>query len=187
MWKVLGKKKTQHRKWFSADTIHKLETRREAKTVLNNSRTRAAKAKAQEEYTAVDRAVKKSIKKYKRDYIDDLTRQSEIAAGQEMRDLYLVTKKLTSRFQQTDKPVKDKNGNPLTTTKEQLKWWAELFRELLDRPPLTHHQTSHPQRQNCPSAATNPQRQRSRRPSWLWRVGGLQDQMRYQQKPSKKT
>ena len=50
---VLGKKKTQHKEWISADTIHKLKTRRERKTVLNNIRTRAAKAKAQEEYTAV--------------------------------------------------------------------------------------------------------------------------------------
>ena len=45
-----------------------------------------------------------------------------------------MTKKLTGKFQLTDKPVKDKNGNPLTTTKEQLKRWAEHFRELLNRP-----------------------------------------------------
>ena len=136
------------------------------KTVLNNSQTRAAKARAQEEYTAVDREVKRSIKKDKRDYIDDLARQAEIAAGQgNLRDLYLVTKKLTGKFQQTDKPVTDKNGNTLTTTNEQLKRWAEHFRELLNRPTLTHYQTSHLQRQNCPSAVTNPQRQRSRRPS----------------------
>ena len=50
-----------------------------------------------------------------------------------MRDLYLVTKKLTGKFHQTDKPVMDKNGNPLTTTQEQLKRWAEHFRELLNR------------------------------------------------------
>ena len=67
--------------------------RRERKSVLNNSRTRAAKAKAQEEYTAVDREVKRSIRKDKRDYIDDLARQAETAAGQgNLRDLYLVTK-----------------------------------------------------------------------------------------------
>ena len=94
--------------------------------LLNNSRTRAAKAKAQEEYTAVDREGKRSIKKDKRDYIDDLARQAETAARQ---------------------------GN------------------LRDQ----HYQTSHPQRQNCPSAATHPQRQRSRRSSWLSEVGRLQD------------
>ena len=73
---------------------------RERKTVLNNSRTRAAKAKAQEVYTAADREVKRSIKKDKRDCIDDLARQAETAAGQgNLRDLYLVTKKLTGKFQ----------------------------------------------------------------------------------------
>ena len=132
---VLGKKKTQHKEWISADTIHKLETRRERNTVLNNSWTRAAKARAQEEYTAVDREVKRSIKKDKRDYIDDLARQAETAARQgNLRDLYLVTKKLTGKFQQTDKPVMDKNGNPLKTTNKQLKRLAEHFRELLNRP-----------------------------------------------------
>ena len=45
-----------------------------------------------------------------------------------------MTKKLTGKFQQTDKPVMDKNGNPLTTSNEQLKRWAEHFRELLNRP-----------------------------------------------------
>ena len=131
---VLGKKKTQHKEWMSANTTHKLETKRERKTVLNNSRTRAAKGKAQQKYTAAEREVKRSIKKDKRDYIDDLARQAETAARQgNLRDLYLVTKKLTGKLQQTDKPVKDKNGNPLTTTKEQLKRWAEHLRELLNR------------------------------------------------------
>ena len=96
---VLGKKKTQHKEWISADTIHKLETRRERKSVLNNSRTRGARAKAQEEYTAADREVKRNIKKDKKDYIDDLVRQAGTAAGQgNLRDLYLVTKKLMGKF-----------------------------------------------------------------------------------------
>ena len=123
--------------------------------MLNNSRTRAAKAKAHEEYTAVDREVKRSIKKDERDYIDDLLRQAETAARQgNLRDLYLLTKKLTGKFQQTDTPVKDKNGSPLTTTKEQLKRWAEHFRELLNRPAPdsppdipSANRTAHPLRQ----------------------------------------
>ena len=63
------------------DLCRHQETRRERETVLNNSRTRAAKPKAQEEYTAVDREVKRNIKKDKRDYIDDLARQSETSAN----------------------------------------------------------------------------------------------------------
>ena len=75
--------------------------------------------------------MKKSIKKDKKDYIEELASQAEDAAGQgNLKDLYLTTKKLAGKFQQTDKPVKDKDGNPLTTTEEQLKRWAEHFREL---------------------------------------------------------
>ena len=73
---VLGKKRTQHKEWISADTIHKLDPRRQRKAVLNNSRTRAAKAMAQEEYTTVNREVKSSIKKDKTNDIDSLARQS---------------------------------------------------------------------------------------------------------------
>nr|KAG5695112.1 hypothetical protein BaRGS_017211 [Batillaria attramentaria] len=98
-------------------------------------RNRSAKAKAQEEYTAADTEVKRSIRKDKRDYIDNLASQAEEAARQgNLKDLYQVTKKLAGKFQQTDKPVKDKNRHPLTTTEEQLKRWAEHFRELLNRP-----------------------------------------------------
>nr|KAG5701564.1 hypothetical protein BaRGS_024814 [Batillaria attramentaria] len=132
---VLGKRTTQHKEWISADTIQKLEVRKKKKTALNTSRTRRAKAKAQEEYTAADREVKRSTRKDKRDYIDNLANQAEEAARQgNLKDLYQVTKKLAGKFQQTDKPVKDKNGHPLTTTEEQLKRWAEHFRELLNRP-----------------------------------------------------
>nr|KAG5706650.1 hypothetical protein BaRGS_005720 [Batillaria attramentaria] len=94
-----------------------------------------AKAKAQEEFTAADREVKRSTRKDRRDYIDSLASQAEEAARQgNLKDLYQVTKKLTGKFQQTDKHVKDKNGHRLTTTDEQLKRWAEYFRELLNRP-----------------------------------------------------
>ena len=45
-----------------------------------------------------------------------------------------MTKKLTGRFQQTDKPVKDKNGNQGTA--ETMGRWAEYFRELMNHPNL---------------------------------------------------
>nr|KAG5691094.1 hypothetical protein BaRGS_027598 [Batillaria attramentaria] len=89
------------------------------KTAMNTNRTKKAKAKAQEEYTAADRGVKRSTRKDKRDYIDNLASQAEEAARQgNLKDLYQVTKKLAGKFQQTDKPVKDKNGHPLTTTED---------------------------------------------------------------------
>ena len=99
------------------------------------SRTRAAKTEAQEEYTRANKEVKRNIKKDKINFIDDLASQAEKAAGQgNLRDLYLVTRKLAGKFQQTDRPIKAKEGNPLTTVEEQLERWAEHFKELLNRP-----------------------------------------------------
>ncbi|KAL0165193.1 hypothetical protein M9458_040946 [Cirrhinus mrigala] len=133
---VLGKNKIKQKECISAETLQKVEERKRKKTALNMSRTRAAKAKTQEDYTAADKEVKKSVKRDKRDYINDLANQAEEAAGKgNQRDLYAVTRRLAGKFQQTDKPVKDKTGNPLTTTEGQLKRWAEHFSELLNRPP----------------------------------------------------
>ena len=55
---VLGKEKYQQKDWISADTVNKVQVRMEKKGAVNNSRTRAAKAAAQEEYTEANRAVK---------------------------------------------------------------------------------------------------------------------------------
>ncbi len=99
--------------------------------------TNEGKTKAQGEYSAANREVKRSIRKDKRDYIDNLAKQAKEAAGQgNLKDLYMTTKKLAGKFNQTDKPVKDKEGNSLTTAEGQLKRWAEHFAELLNRPPL---------------------------------------------------
>lgn len=43
------------------------------------------------------------------------------------------TKKLSNKFQHIDNPVNDYNGNPLTTSKKQLKRWVERFVELLNK------------------------------------------------------
>jgi hypothetical protein len=44
-----------------------------------------------------------------------------IAGPGDLKDLYLTTKKLVGKFQKTEKPVKDKDDNPLASTEEQLK------------------------------------------------------------------
>lgn len=66
-----------------------LDVRKDNKVALNNIKTRAAKAKAQMEYIATNKEVKKSIRKVKRDHIDNLAKQAEEAEEQEnLRKLY---------------------------------------------------------------------------------------------------
>ena len=79
---VLGKKRANHKEWISEDTIQKLEARKEKKNILNLSRTKNAKAKAQKEYAATDKDVKASVKKDKNNFVEDLASQAEEAAGQ---------------------------------------------------------------------------------------------------------
>ena len=63
--------------------------------------------------------------------MNSLARDAREATGE--GDLYMMTRKLSGKFHQTDKPVKDRDGNPLTTTSEHLKRWAEHFKQLLKR------------------------------------------------------
>ena len=133
---ILGKRKTNHKDWVSVETLQKVRERKGKKEKLNTSKTRTAKGRAQEEYTQANKEVKKSIRKDKRAHIDNLAQQAETAAAQgNLKDLYMITKKLAGKsHQQTDKPVKDKQGTPLSTTQDQRRRWAEHFKEVLNQP-----------------------------------------------------
>ena len=104
--KVLGKKKyscTNKTDWISADTVNKVQVRKEKKGAVNNSRTRAAKAAAQEEYTETNRAVKNSIKTDKANFIEDLAKEAEDASAQgNMKQLYDITRKFAGKYKHTD-------------------------------------------------------------------------------------
>ncbi|VDP28255.1 unnamed protein product [Schistosoma margrebowiei] len=92
---VLGHKKHHHKEWITVDTLDKIQERRNKKAVINTSRTRAEKVKAQAEYTEVNKQVKRSIRTDKRKYVEDLAMRAEKAAREgNMRQLYDTTKKL---------------------------------------------------------------------------------------------
>ena len=81
--------------------MQRLEERKTKKAELNMGRTRAAKARAQEEYSAADKEVKRSVKKDKKNYVDSLAAQAEEATGQgNLKDLYMITKKLANKKNQ---------------------------------------------------------------------------------------
>lgn len=91
----------------------------------------------------------------------------------------MVTKKLSNKFQHIDNPVNDYNGNPLTTSKKQLKRWVEHFVELLNKLTSKHLCTY-----NQP-IQTSHQRQISEEELTHLRIEKQQGLTRYQRKPSK--
>lgn len=79
---------------------------------------RFTKANNKGQDTMLDRDVYDS----KRDNINTQPSHTEEAARQRyLKDTYLVTSKLAGKFQQTHKPMKNKNRNILTTTENQRK------------------------------------------------------------------
>ena len=124
---VLGKKKRQHKDWISLETINKLQARKEKKSVLNNSRTRSTKSAAHEQYTVANRAVKKSVKTDKVNFIDSLAKEAE----GNMKQLYDTTRKLAGKFKQAERPIKEKNGVILTSEEDQMGRWREIPTEAI--------------------------------------------------------
>ena len=86
-------------------------------------------------YWEKNRQVKKVQGKIKKNVIKGLTQEAETAAGQRnMKRLYEITRTLSGKNNQPSRPVKDKNGNAITSEDEQRARWAEHFKETLNRP-----------------------------------------------------
>ena len=66
---VLGRRKPQQKDSISAETITKIQIRKD-KGAVNSSRTRAAKVAAQKENTTANREMSKSVKTDKRDFVE---------------------------------------------------------------------------------------------------------------------
>ena len=157
---VVGPRTPQQKEWISVETLRKVQMRKEKKTAVNNSCTRTAKAKVQEEYAEVNREVKKSIKVDKRNYIDSLAEEAEQAAGRgNMKELYDTTRKLSGKYYHPERPVKDKEGNAIIGNEQQLDRWAEHFEELLNRPAPPNPPVIHPAEDDLPINCDRPARE----------------------------
>ena len=132
---VVGRPSRTHKEWISTETLSKIEIRKERKATLNNAKTRAAKAQAQEDYMEAHREVKNSIKNDKRAYIEGLAAEAEQAAYYgNLKELYDTAKRLSGKFRKPERPVKDKQGKTINRLDQQINRWAEHFEELLNRP-----------------------------------------------------
>ncbi|VDP79489.1 unnamed protein product, partial [Schistosoma curassoni] len=51
-----------------------------------------------------------------------------------MKQFYDATKKLAWKYSKPERPVKSKEGKPITEIQQQRNRWVEFFEELLNRP-----------------------------------------------------
>ena len=78
----MGKNKRKHQEWISPETLIKIDKRSQLEDEVNNSKTRAAKQKAQKDYSEEDKEVKISARHDKREFVARITSAAEQAARQ---------------------------------------------------------------------------------------------------------
>ena len=135
----LGYRKREFKSWLTDATISKIEERREIKQKLNQAKTRTQKLEIQKEYKTKDIQVKRSARNDKRNLIDGLANEAEDAAGKnDMKTLYNITRQLSGRKSNTNRPIRKQDGTILSKPTEQLERWKEHFHSLLNSTPIAN-------------------------------------------------
>ena len=128
----IGYKTSNRKQWISDLTWNTIKQRKELKDRLNTAKTRDAKAKIRAEYYALDKRVKKHARDDKRRWFNNLAKDAESSATQHnMKNLYSITKKLTSKNSLSSKPLRKQNGEIATSKAEQMETWVMHYSSLI--------------------------------------------------------
>lgn len=132
---VLGGRNPQKKEWISNNSWNQVLERRALKAKINECKEEDQKQRLVQAYNTANREVKRSLRKDKRRWTEDLANQAEQAAAMgKSAELYKITKQLSNKRIVTAKPVKSKNGELLTNVEDQLERWKEHFQTVLNRP-----------------------------------------------------
>jgi hypothetical protein len=135
---ILGRQTRESKPWISEHTLELVKERRSAKGTANNARTRAQKAEAVKKYGEIHKKVRKSVRRDKRGYSEELARLGEeVSAKGNLKELYDNIRRISGNFKSSNHPVRDKQGTLLTNEEEQTRRWKEHFEELLNQPEPT--------------------------------------------------
>ena len=130
---VLGRAKANRKEWISKETWELIEQRKVAKNTTNMVRTRNQKRDASKRYQELNREVKRRCRRDKRAYVEaEAERAEEAGKRGDARTLYEITRKLSGRFQNTCKPVRNEAGVLLRTAEEEMHRWREHFQTVLN-------------------------------------------------------
>ena len=111
---VLGYKMTKSKSWIIADSWKKIENRRAMKRMVNDAKSSRQKALKKEEYQRLDKEVKSSLRKDKREWANNIAQEAEDAARQgEVKGVYEATRKLCNERPKRVDMVKDREGKLL--------------------------------------------------------------------------
>ncbi|KAK3761956.1 hypothetical protein RRG08_035160 [Elysia crispata] len=133
---ILGHRNERHKDWISQEALQKIEERKDIKKKVLSTKSERIKTQQQQAYREADRAVKQIIRHDKRKHLEDMATQAEEAAYKgDQRNIYKITKQVCGKFRSiTTAPIKNKEGQLLTSETAQEARWTEHFNEVLNRP-----------------------------------------------------
>ena len=130
---VLGRAKPNRKEWISMETWDVIKQRKVAKNIMNMARMRMQKRDANKRYQELNREVKRRCRGDRRVYVESEAEGAEEAGKRgDARTLYKITRKLSGRFQNTCKPVRNKAGVLLRSAEEEMHWWRGHFQTVLN-------------------------------------------------------
>lgn len=157
----IGYPEPYRKQWISDDTWELIIKRKQAKNDVNSARTRISKTTSQEIYNNIHKHVKRSARRDKRIWTENLAKDAENAAAtNRSRDLYTITKKLCRpNNTATTMPLKDKNGNLAVKIEDQLNIWHDHYKLLLSptcnnttfQCSFQHHNVRSDMKAECPN------------------------------------
>ena len=105
------------------------------KNKIDGTRSDRVKDRMRQQYSIKDTEVKKSMKRDKKQWFEELATKAETASSKgNMKAVYDITKTLSKDKPKQMEHIKDKNGTLLTKENEIKTRWKEHFNEVVNRP-----------------------------------------------------
>ncbi|XP_075162791.1 uncharacterized protein LOC142235424 [Haematobia irritans] len=131
MLREIGKNKIGHKqperrkRWISETTWGLIQERNRLKRHQSDNLNLRA------QYHEIAKAVKKSARNDKRNYLQNLANEAEAAAGaNNMRELHKIIGQISNQYRNHNQLIKDEQGRLLTTTEEQTRRWKQHFESI---------------------------------------------------------
>lgn len=135
---VLGVKMKQDKNWIDDKTWTLIDNRRHLKEKMMNAKSDRLLEKYSKECSEANKETKRKLRQDRRSYLDRRANEAETAVQRgELSEVYRITRELTGSYSKCSGPVKDKNGNKITSENLKLERWAENFNQVLNRPEPT--------------------------------------------------
>ena len=111
-----------------------MEERRCIKLKIGTTRSERVKDRLRTQYSEKDKDVKKSMRRDKRQWFDNMASEAETAANNgNMRKVYETTRQMCNEGARKAGLVKSKDGEILTKDTDIMERWKEHFIEVLNR------------------------------------------------------